>query len=105
FNVMEYPDQPFNHTTLLEGSVRFRHGDQKRRLKPGYQARVSSGNTAQIQVAKADLDRVMAWKHGLFLFNKTPLPEVMQDIARWYNADIVYQDPIPEIRFSGMIPR
>jgi len=34
-------------------------------------------------VKKADL-----WLHGILLFEKSPFPEVVKDLERWYGVDI-----------------
>ena len=50
-------------------------------------------------------DYVMAWKNGLFNFNKVSLQDVMKQIARWYDVDIVYQGEIKPKQFGGEIQR
>ena len=47
----------------------------------------------------------MAWKNGLFHFNGASLQEVMRQIVRWYDVDVVYQGNIPERKFGGEISR
>ena len=47
----------------------------------------------------------MAWKNGLFNFNKVSLQDVMKQIARWYGVDVVYQGAIRPKQFGGEIQR
>lgn len=105
FNVNAYTDEPDTKVTLLEGSVKVAdNGSQSVTIRPGQQARVAAAKAA-IHVAKADTDAVMAWKNGFFAFNDTPVKEVMQSLARWYDLTVVYEGQIPEQRFGGKIYR
>ena len=52
-----------------------------------------------------DLDHVMAWKNGYFLFDNTDIYTLMRQVSRWYNVDIKYEDKITEEGFSGKISR
>jgi hypothetical protein len=47
----------------------------------------------------------MAWKSDVFMFDSTPIEKVMQQVGRWYNAEIIYDGPRPDIFFNGVIPR
>jgi len=52
-----------------------------------------------------DIDEVMVWMNGLFDFQDKRLPEVMRQLARWYDLHVVYEKNIPEIEFFGQIGR
>ncbi len=52
-----------------------------------------------------DTEKVMAWKNGLFNFEGASLVDVMKQIERWYDIEIVYEKGIPDIRFWGKITR
>lgn len=111
FNLNAYKDEAAIKTTLLEGSVKVTQpaigNRQSAMLKPGEQASVSqpSQKSQSIIVQTADLDQVMAWKNGLFNFNKVSLQDVMKQIARWYDVDVVYQGEIRPRKFGGEIQR
>jgi len=103
FNVNTYHDEPDMKTTLLEGSVRIKDGNKIKMLSPGQQASITS---AGIEIIKnADLDPVMAWKNGYFLFDNTDIYTLMRQVARWYNVDIKYSGKVSEEGFSGKISR
>ncbi|HLY70739.1 MAG TPA: FecR domain-containing protein [Puia sp.] len=107
FNISGYADENNIRTTLLEGSVRISSGDRHsaHMLKPGEQAIVDRTNgDAQIKTG-IDLDEVMAWKNGSFEFNGTDLKTIMNELARWYDADIEYGSKIPTDRFFGIVSR
>lgn len=103
FNVNAYPDEPGIRTTLLQGSVRMLHHNATAVLKPGQQAVVSND---QLNVTtSADTEMVVAWKEGLFRFEHTPLDAVLRQLARWYDVQVVYEQGVPGILFSGEIKR
>jgi ferric-dicitrate binding protein FerR (iron transport regulator) len=105
FNVMAYPDAPNQETTLLEGAVQVTHGAQTQKITPGQQASVLNKTGAAILVKQANIEAVMAWKEGLFLFDNTNIESAMNDIKRWYNATIIYNGPQPDVAFTGVLPR
>lgn len=43
--------------------------------------------------SKIDTDIDIAWVNGKLILQNTPLDEVAKKLSRWYNADIVLEDP------------
>ena len=106
FNINSYANEAAIKTTLLEGSVKVssRVNGEWSMLKPGEQ--VSLSQTSQLsQPIPVQTDEVMAWKNGLFNFNKVSLQDVMKQIARWYDVEVVYQGVIRPKKFGGEIQR
>ena len=103
FNVNAYSDEPALKTTLLEGSVKVTSGKESSFIKPGQEAGISVDNFIRIQ--KADVEKAVAWKEGLFQFGGTPLPEVMRQLMRWYDIDVSYEGKISPRQFGGEISR
>ena len=103
FNVNAYKDETTVNTTLLEGSVRVRRSSSEAvTLKPGEQAIVAD----KIKVDnEADIDKVMAWKNGLFNFEGASLQEVMKQLERWYEIEVVFEGKVPDIQFGGMLSK
>ena len=98
FNINSYNNENSMNTTLLEGSIRVRKGAESVIIKPGEQAQVNSG----IRVAKeVDLEKVMAWKNGFFNFEGLKLEEILRQIERWYEIEVVYEKGIPDIPVTG----
>lgn len=104
FNVNDYGDEGNIKTSLLEGSVKIKSGQTSGLLKPGEQA-VLDKNASKIEIKKADMNEVVAWKNGLFEFDGAGVTTIMREISRWYDVDIVYEGEIPVRRFEGKISR
>jgi transmembrane sensor len=110
FNVNAYNDNDDVRITLLEGSVQVSQGSgvssrESVIIKPGEQARVLN-QESRINVNRdIDLEEVMAWKNGIFMFGeKTPITSVMRELERWYNVKIVYEGKITG-DVGGSLPR
>jgi len=41
----------------------------------------------------------------MWLFRETEIREILRQVARWYDVDVVYEKDIPERRFNGGISR
>jgi len=95
FNINAYNQQDMQ-TTLLEGSVKVSNSGQTVIIKPGEQAVASSHSPFTIHHSP-DLDEVMAWKNGRFQFNGSTVEEIMNQLSRWYDIDVIYQDKVPGI--------
>ena len=104
FNVNAYADELTTNTTLLEGSVRVVNGNEKAMLRPGQQAQTGKTTTINI-IPNANVEKIMSWKNGKFDFQDATLEEVMRQLQRWYDIDIVYEKGIPKIEFIGKMGR
>jgi len=104
FNVMAYPEEQKNEITLLTGSVNVKKGKEARRLIPGQQAEIQRKETG-IRVGVVDIEPIIAWKNGVFLFDQSELPQVMRQIGRWYDAEVAYEKEIPDVKLTGMVSR
>jgi ferric-dicitrate binding protein FerR (iron transport regulator) len=112
FNVNAYDNEHHIATTLLKGSVQVKRLDAGNvhasvTLRPGQQAewKEETSSAGINVVAAADIDKVMAWKNGLFNFEGASLEEVMRQLERWYDIEVVFVKPIPDIRFGGKMTK
>lgn len=103
FNISDYADEQAVTTTLLEGAVRVQQDGVGRVLKPGEQANWHRDNSKP-QIILADTEAAIAWKNGLFTFSNTDINVVMRQLARWYDVEVIYPEPV-NIRLNGMISR
>jgi len=103
FNVNAFEDEGADiKVTLLEGKVNVNNQISKETLKPGQQAIVND----KIKIINdVDLDEVMGWKNGYFEFNNSGLANVLSQVSRWYNVDVVYKGYNKPRQFMGEIQR
>ncbi|QEH42556.1 FecR family protein [Chitinophaga sp. XS-30] len=102
FNINAYADEDAIRTTLAEGAVKVSSGNEQVILQPGQQAQVTG---RQIQVLRPDMAQVLAWKNGIFNFENSSLEEVMRQLSRWYDVEVVYKGRIPDRVFGGELQR
>ena len=93
FNVNAYTELDCVKVTLLEGAVNVTKGGGSLKLQPGQQARIKQS----IQLSTAcNLEEVMAWKNERFAFYDADIKTVMDQLARWYDLDVVFSGDIKE---------
>ncbi|ACU58853.1 FecR family protein [Chitinophaga pinensis] len=95
FNINAYEEEETPRTTLLEGSIRV----GQILLKPGEQA------AGALKITAVNVDEIMGWKNGYFVFENEQLPSVMRKIARWYDVDVRFNGEIPTDEFGGRVSR
>lgn len=106
FNINTYKEEDGVKTTLLEGSVKVSaaFAAEQKILVPGRQSLLVPGK-AGIEVADANVEEVVAWKNGLFIFNKVSLETIMHQVARWYDVEVEYRGRITDDVFVGKLNR
>lgn len=104
FNINAYNDEQDIKTTLLEGSVKISAESiyDSKILKPGQQSILYNGH---ITIQEADIVQSIAWKRGDFTFDAMPLEQIMRQIARWYDVEVIYEGNVNQTRFGGSISR
>ena len=103
FNVRAYSDLP-SATTLVDGRVLIRDKGTKVVLKPGEQA--VKGKHGEVVVREVDVAPYIAWKQGYFLFEDERLEDILNELARWYDVNIFFENSsVREERFSVDMPR
>lgn len=103
FNVKAYGEEPIVKTTLLEGKVKVAANKKEVLLRPGQQAKMN--DAGEMNVVAVNVDHVVAWKNGTFSFDDVTIAEVLQQIARWYDLEIVYPEGVPTGLFRGEIDK
>ncbi|MDB5010807.1 MAG: anti-FecI sigma factor, FecR, partial [Mucilaginibacter sp.] len=104
FDIKAYSDDPDTKTTLLEGSVKISRNNIKQILAPGQQA-VSDASSKGFNIQKANIQEVMAWKNGYFMFNSLSIQSIMKQASRWYDVDVVYQGNMTDKEYGGRISK
>ncbi len=102
FNVSAYNEESKTMTTLIEGSVLLISNGENLKLIPGEQG---VSDDARLTKAKVDVMAAIAWKSNKFIFNETELGTAMNQLSRWYDVQVIYEENIPQTYFYGEISR
>ncbi|WP_259065155.1 FecR family protein [Mucilaginibacter sp. X4EP1] len=107
FNIMAYQDEDKISTTLLEGAVKIEDNVNpagNKNLFPGQQADLLK-ESGRIKISAADVEEIVAWKNGDFLFNDEDTYSIMRQLSRWYNIDIAYADGVKDQYFDASLSK
>ena len=91
-NVRNYASRD-SHVTLINGRVQVSDSENRENtvfLKPGEDAQWRENET--FVVKDVDTDAYVYWKDGYFYFDNMPLMDVTQELGRWYNINVVFEN-------------
>lgn len=95
FGVRAYPEEDLIKVVVKSGSVAVSSNsgtdENSVVLKPGQLARVSS-QTSQIDTEWVDPDDHLGWIGGKLSFNQSTLTEVIGQLERWYDLEVILED-------------
>ena len=104
FNVSAYAEESIVKTTLLEGSVKINNKKSEVYLVPGQQSQLN--NSGQFSIKNnIDVDKEIAWTKGKFQFNSNTIQEIMLQLSRWYDVEVIYQGKVSSETFSAIVKR
>lgn len=96
FNVKAYNNMEVVETSLVEGMVSLKDNV----LRPNMQA-VFHKNTGDFSYRKINGESYRLRKERVFVFDEERLDDILQEMARWYDFEIFYQNPeMAEKRFG-----
>lgn len=102
FNVRCYADE-YSTITLVRGEVKVISDNKEVRLNPGEQCLVESEG---MNVIKVNTEEYVAWIDGVVSFKDKSLGHIMQNISRWYNVNIDFeQEELKDLIFTGSFKR
>jgi len=104
FNIKAYPEEKTARTTLLTGAVNVKLPDAVKSLHVGEQLNYNIA-AQQSWLSNVNVDAVVAWKDGLFLFENERIDDIMLEIGRWYNMKVIFSSGNVSRKFSGRIDR
>ena len=108
FNVKAYQSEEHVQATLVQGHVCVATGREKRQLMDLHPSQQADWDVAmnKLVVREVDVNSVVAWKNGQFIFKGERLEDIMNVLARWYDFEICYQnDRIRNMIFAGKLNR
>jgi len=122
FNIRDYPGDEESETTLMKGSVELTvngRTQQKFILKPSEKFAMFKKNQIQgseksssvltienispVKFGGYEYVEEISWTENKFVFQNESFEELLPRLERWYNVEIVLQDPkIKSYRFTGI---
>lgn len=105
FNVRAYQGESKIQTTLARGRVNVTVDGSRYDLLPDQQAELDLKDRSTM-VREVEAQDYTAWTEGLFVFKDRRLEEIMNELARWYDFEVFYQNPeVGEMIFGGKLNR
>jgi transmembrane sensor len=95
FNVNAYGDEDVVRTTLLQGKIRLTTPTEAKIVQPGEQFITTTSGAIEKQKL-VDVEGEIAWKEGWFHFRHAPIEEILKQVSRWYDADIIYRGKVTD---------
>lgn len=105
FNVLTYPENNKVETTLIEGKVVLETSDAEGMTKrigsltPGEHANYIA-NTGEVTTTKGNIEKYVAWKDGMMVFDNAEITEVAERLGRMYNVDISVSNEILDYTYT-----
>ena len=103
FNITAYGDENEMSTTLVEGSVKVISGSDASLIHPGEQLVAKDNGRLQLN-PRVDVQKVLAWKEGIFLFRGDELTAIMKQLSRWYDIEVHFDGTVND-HYTGRISR
>ena len=99
FNINAYADELSIKTTLLEGSAKVNDVI----LKPNQQSVISGAG--KLVVKEVEASDVVLWKSGKFSFASEAIGDIMRQVSRWYDVEVIFEDKVQQVRVTGSVSR
>lgn len=100
FNVSAYDDDEETSVVLVEGSVQLNTTDSSMKMLPNEMVKMSAGNISKQEI---DVSLYTSWIKGVFIFDGTPISEVLKKVGRYYNISFSGTAEIPDKKITGKL--
>ena len=107
FNINAYRENTYTGATLVEGQVRIQTPNMPSpvSLKPGENLNLDRLSN-EISIKEVDTSIYTAWVKGEFIFRNHPLGDILDQLTRWYDFTVEYEDPaIRNMKFTGSVEK
>lgn len=105
FNIKAYKEESEIITTLVEGKIAIQKGSIKKEIKPNQQSKINH-NSNSIDIIEVDASQEVSWVKGLFTFNEASLDDMMKELSRWYDTEVVFENANKkQFVFTGVLER
>ena len=97
FNVLSYEDDSQSEVTLIEGKICLSAENEQVKkdlgaIHPGQRA-VFKKELQKVYIENVKVDKYISWLDGNLIFRDDPMDDVIRRLSRWFNVDILVNDP------------
>lgn len=100
FNVSAYDDDDETSVVLVEGSVKLNSQGNSVKMRPNEMARFRAGSFSKQEI---DVSLYTSWIKGVFIFDGTPIAEVLKKVGRYYNISFSELQNISDKKITGKL--
>ena len=100
FNVSAYGDDEETSVVLVEGSVQINTPNNSIKMLPNEMVKLSAGNISKKTI---DVTLYTSWVKGVFIFDGTPISEVLKKVGRYYNISFYEPANFSDKRITGKL--
>lgn len=100
FNVSAYEDDDESSVVLVEGSVQLNSLGNSVKMRPNEMAKFSTSGFSKQEI---DVSLYTSWIKGVFIFDSTPIAEVLKKVGRYYNISFSEIQNIPNKKITGKL--
>ena len=98
FDVANYPEENMSEVILVEGKVGLSVGQGEINKESGFLQPGQRGEfcekTGKIVTEQVHVEKYIAWRDGNLIFKDDKMEEVVKRLSRWFNVEIVINDPV-----------
>lgn len=103
FNIRAYSNEQETSVTLAEGKVSAEVKGNKYTLTPGKQLELEK-TFGGVSVKKVDIDEILAWTKGYYVFKNSRLAKVANTLQNWYGVTIMMTSEISSTTtYTGVV--
>jgi len=97
FDVVSYEEDTQSEVILIEGKVSLSAEDgqvirEYGTIHPGQRA-VFKEESREVCAHEVEVDKYISWRDGNLIFRDDPMEDVIRRLNRWFNVEIVVNDP------------
>lgn len=105
FNLRSFAADNRSTAILVSGKIEVRTSTECIELSPNQRVDLLIGES-KLDVREVDAVAYSAWTKGRFVFRRERLETILDDVSRWYNVTVFYeQSSVKDILFSGIMER
>ncbi len=97
FNVVSYDGEQLAEVVLVDGKVKLSSDKNQSKkifgtMHPGQRA-VYDEDIRKVEVEEVAVDKFISWREGNLIFRDDKMENVVRRLSRWFNVEIVINDP------------